>query len=267
MATRTAKKPASKKKKTSTKPRKRESSYPSFLIDDSPRRTAVRKKTKTTTKRKTKSKTKPKSAPRKPVAAKPKMASKTVRSASMPDFMSYESGETKYVERRERKPKTEKMRKERPTRRERPSDGLGYEVKGETPSKGEETAKKRERRGMFDDDDAREVRKAFGNLSETVRRGIKTLTKGRNASEGSKPVERDSTASELGKQKTIYDVTPKSRQPVDPLDEDEATITDMSNDPIYEDCSKYKTEQERNLCKHRKRKAVAERYPDVYSGE
>lgn len=266
MATRTAKKPASKKKKAA-KPRKRESSYPSFLIDDSPRRTATRKKTKTATKRKTKSKTKPKSAPRKPVAAKPKTASKTVRSTSMPDFVSYEPGEAKYVEHRERKPESERTHKERPVRREKRPKDLGYVAKDETPSKGEETAKKRERRGMFDTDDAREVRKAFGNLSETVRRGIKSLTKGKDASEGSKPVERDSTASELEKQKTIYDVTPKSRQPVDPLDEDEATITDMSNDPIYEDCTKYKTEEERDRCKRRKRKAVAERYPDVYSGE
>lgn len=266
MATKSAKKPASKKKKASTKPRKRESSYPSFLIDDSPRRTTAKRKTSTATKKKTTAK--PRSAPKKPVAAKPKAKQKAVRSSSMPDFITYDPGEVKYVERRERKPKAVKERKERPIRRERPSDGLGYEVKGKSPSTGAETVQKRKSRGLFDTDDVREVRNAFKSLSETMRKGIRTLTKGKDTSEGAKSVETPSTASELGKQRTAYDRTPKSRQPVDPLDDDyEATITDLSNDPIYEDCSKYATAEERNLCKHRKRKAVAERYPDVYSGE
>lgn len=336
MATKSAKKPASKKKKTSTKPRKRESSYPSFLIDDSPRRTTTKRKTSTVTKKKTTAK--PRSAPKKPVAAKPKAKPKAVRSSSMPDFITYDPGEG----RKERKSKTDKpskpkssnkkgkeskvfvncskyktkeerdeckrkrkdaiketsmefvaetpelyvpaavgvgayagakyvqrkVRDKRRTKDKTPKDGKEYAPNTESPSTGAETMQKRKSRGLFDTDDVREVRNAFKNLSETMRKGIKAITGGKDTSEGAKSVETPSTASELGKQKTVYDRTPKSRQPVDPLDDDyEATITDLSNDPIYEDCSKYATEEERNLCKHRKRKAVAERYPDVYSGE
>lgn len=347
MSTKSAKKPASNKKKASTKPRKRESSYPSFLIDDSPRRTTTKRKTSTVTKKKTT--VKPRSAPKKPVAAKPKTTKpkakpKAVRSSPMPDFISYDPGEG----RKERKSKTEKsskskssnkrekekskmfvncseyktkkerdeckrkrkeewkefgmgvidegitevlspvilpalavggayvgakhvqrkVRDKRRTKDKTPKDGKEYAPNTESPSTGAETVQKRKRRGLFDTDDVREVRNAFKSLSETMRKGVKAITGGKDTSEGAKSVETPSTASELGKQRTVYDRTPKSRQPVDPLDDDyEATITDLSNDPIYEDCSKYATEEERNLCKHRKRKAVAERYPDVYSGE
>lgn len=269
----------SKKKPVKRKAKRDDSSLPPFLIDDSPRRTTSKRKKAVSTKKKitaTKTKSKPrttvrtKAVSKKPVAAKPKASkpkAKPRTDSSMPSFLSYEPGEVKYVERRERKPKKEKVRKERPVKRERPQKGQGHAPNTDDASTGKETAQERKRRGLFDTDDVRETREGFRNLSETIRKGIVSLRRGKDTSEAVKPAESGSTASKLADQPTVYDRTPKSKQPVDPWDEDEATITDLSDDPIYENCDKYASKLERERCKQRKRKAVAERYPDVYSGE